>query len=311
LAKLGRATRLSDSLQITKLQNYPITKLDSIAIISKPYRTGVERIASQLVDWLRAHGYRVIVDKETARYAPGDEEVDRADLAAKAPSLVVVLGGDGTMLAAARSVARTGIPILGVNLGSLGFLTEVPLPDLYPTLEAVHEKRCRIESRAMLHCSLLRQEKRVAEYDALNDIVVSKSALARIVDFDVEIDSQFVSNYKADGLIVATPTGSTAYSLAAGGPILAPDVKAFVVTPVSPHALTNRPLVVRDAAEIVLIVRTTQEGAFLSVDGQVGIAVQDGDRIICAKSKHEVRLVRLENRTFFDVLRTKLKWGER
>ncbi|MCI0353496.1 MAG: NAD(+)/NADH kinase [Acidobacteria bacterium] len=285
--------------------------MTSIAIISKPYRTGVERIAAQLVDWLRAHNYRVIVDRETARYAPGDEEVDRAELAAKAPSLVVVLGGDGTMLAAARAVARTGIPILGVNLGSLGFLTEVPLPDLYPTLEAVHEKRCRIESRAMLHCCLLRQENCVAEYDALNDIVVSKSALARIVDFDVEIDSQFVSNYKADGLIVATPTGSTAYSLAAGGPILAPDVNGFVVTPVSPHALTNRPLVVRDAAEIVLIVRTTQEGAFLSVDGQVGIPVQDGDRIVCAKSKHEVRLVRLENRTFFDVLRTKLKWGER
>jgi NAD+ kinase len=285
--------------------------VDSIAIISKPYRTGVERIASQLVEWLRAHKYRVIVDKETARYAPGDEEVDRANLAAKAPSLVVVLGGDGTMLAAARAVARTGIPILGVNLGSLGFLTEVPLPDLYPTLEAVHEKRCRIESRAMVHCRLLRQDKPIADYDALNDIVVSKSALARIVDFDVEIDKQFVSNYKADGLIVSTPTGSTAYSLAAGGPILSPDVNAFVVTPVSPHALTNRPLVVRDTAEITIIVRTTQEGAFLSVDGQVGIPVQDGDRILNAKSKHEVRLVRLENRTFFDVLRTKLKWGER
>lgn len=285
--------------------------MDSIAIISKPYRTGVERIASQLVEWLRAHKYRVIVDKETARYAPGDEEVDRANLAAKAPSLVVVLGGDGTMLAAARAVARTGIPILGVNLGSLGFLTEVPLPDLYPTLEAVHEKRCRIESRAMVHCRLLRQDKPIADYDALNDIVVSKSALARIVDFDVEIDKQFVSNYKADGLIVSTPTGSTAYSLAAGGPILSPDVNAFVVTPVSPHALTNRPLVVRDTAEITIIVRTTQEGAFLSVDGQVGIPVQDGDRILNAKSKHEVRLVRLENRTFFDVLRTKLKWGER
>ena len=299
--------------QISKLPDYPITKflLNSIAIISKPYRTGVERIAAQLVDWLRAHQYRVIVDRETARYAPGDEEVDRAELAAKAPSLVVVLGGDGTMLAAARSVARAGIPILGVNLGSMGFLTEVPLPDLYPTLEAVHEKRCAIESRAMLHCSLMREGKSVAEYDALNDVVVGKSALARIVDFDVEIDRQFVSNYKADGLIVATPTGSTAYSLAAGGPILAPDVNAFVVTPVSSHALTNRPLLVRDTAEIVLIVRTSQEGAFLSVDGQVGMPVQDSDRIVCARSKLEVKLVRLQNRTFFDVLRTKLKWGER
>ncbi len=285
--------------------------MDSVAIISKPYRAGVERIAAQLVDWLRAHQYHVIVDCETARYAPGDEEVERDDLAGKAPTLVVVLGGDGTMLAAARAVARAGIPILGVNLGSLGFLTEVPLPDLYPTLEALHEKRCSIESRAMVHCCLFRQEKCVAEYDALNDIVVSKSALARIVDFDVEIDGQFVSNYKADGLIVSTPTGSTAYSLAAGGPILAPDVNAFVVTPVSPHALTNRPLLVRDTARIALIVRTTQEGAFLSVDGQVGVPVQDSDRIVCARSKHEVKLVRLQNRTFFDVLRTKLKWGER
>ncbi len=299
------------SPQITKLRNYPITKLNSVAIISKPYRTGVERIASQLVDWLRAHQYRVIVDRETAQYAPGDEEVERTTLAAKAPSLVVVLGGDGTMLAAARAVAKAGIPILGVNLGSLGFLTEVPLPDLYPTLEAVHEKRCAIESRAMVHCCLMRKDQCTAEYDALNDIVVGKSALARIMDFDLEIGGQLVSNYKADGLIVATPTGSTAYSLAAGGPILAPDVNAFVITPVSPHALTNRPLVVRDTAEIVVIVRTTQEGAFLSVDGQVGVPVLDSDRIVCTRSKLEVKLVRLRNRTFFDVLRTKLKWGER
>ncbi len=287
------------------------TKLKSVGIISKPYKHGVERIAGHLVEWLHKHDYRVLVDTETSAYAQGDETVDRAAMAAAGPDFVVVLGGDGTMLAAARALAKSRIPILGVNLGSLGFLTEVPLPDLYPTLEAVHEGGCVIEARAMLHSQLRRGGECVAEHEALNDAVVGKSALARIMDFDVEIDGAFVSNYKADGLIVATPTGSTAYSLAAGGPILAPQVNAFLITPVSSHALTNRPLVVRDSAEITIVTKSTQEGAFLSIDGQVGMPVLDGDRLVCRKSQHEIRLLRLDSTTFFDVLRTKLKWGER
>ena len=285
--------------------------MKSVGIISKPSKPELKEILPGLVQWLRAHGYDVFVDKEAAAYAPGLEVVERERMAARKPEFVIVLGGDGTLLAAARAVSRAKIPILGVNLGSLGFLTEVSLSELYPTLEAVHEKRCALESRTMLHCQLVREGKCAAEYEALNDIVISKGALARISDFDVHIDRAFISNYKADGLIVATPTGSTAYSLAAGGPILSPDVSAFVITPVSSHALTNRPLVVRDAAEIEVRVKNTQDESFLTVDGQVGMPVREQDRIVCRKSQHQVQLLRLKNKTFFDVLRVKLKWGQR
>ncbi|MCI0348726.1 MAG: NAD(+)/NADH kinase [Acidobacteriales bacterium] len=285
--------------------------MKSVAIISKPSKPELKPLLPKLLDWLREHGYEPFIDQQTAAYVSGPDVVERDLIAFRKPEFVVVLGGDGTLLAAARAVARAEIPILGVNLGSLGFLTEVSLADLYPTLQAVHEKRCAIDSRAMLHCQLVREGKCASEYEALNDVVVSKGALARISDFDVYIDDMFVSNYKADGLIIATPTGSTAYSLAAGGPILAPDVPGFVITPVSSHALTNRPLVVRDAAGIEIRIKSTQEDAFLTVDGQVGMPVRDGDRIACRKSKHQVKLLRRKEKTFFDVLRVKLKWGER
>jgi NAD+ kinase len=215
------------------------------------------------------------------------------------------------MLAAARALAQAGIPIMGVNLGGLGFLTEVPVAELYPTLEAVIENRCLIESRSMIHCHLMRGGQRVAHYDAMNDAVVSKSALARIIEFDIRVNEQFVSSYRADGLIVSTPTGSTAYSLAAGGPILAPDVDALLITPISPHTLTNRPLVVKDTYEVKVLIKTVQEEAFLTVDGQVGIPLLDGDVLTCKRSARKVHLLRLGDRSFFDVLRMKLKWGER
>ena len=283
----------------------------SAGIISKPNKPEIKEIAQGLVQWLEGHGYKVFMDKETAACAPGSEVVERELMATRRPEFVVVLGGDGTMLTAARVLARSGIPILGVNLGSLGFLTEVTLAELYPTLEAMEKDQCTTESRSMMHCQLERGGKSVASYEALNDAVVSKSALARIADFSVQVDSTFVSQYKADGLILATPTGSTAYSLAAGGPVLAPDVAAFVITPISSHALTNRPLVVRDTAEIVVVVKSIQEKAYLTVDGQVGVPVHDGDRLVCRKSQETVKLLRLAKRTFFDVLRGKLKWGER
>jgi NAD+ kinase len=285
--------------------------MKSVAIISKPGKPELTEIVPQLVRWLRTRDYEVFADQETGAYSPGLEVVERDLLAFRKPDFVVVLGGDGTLLAAARAVSRARIPILGVNLGSLGFLTEVALAELYPTLEAMHEKRCAVECRAMLHCQLVRDGVCASEYEALNDIVVSKGALARISDFDVFIDRAFVSNYKADGLILATPTGSTAYSLAAGGPILSPEVAAFVITPVSPHALTNRPLVVRDSAEIEIRIKSTQEDSFLTVDGQVGMPVRDSDRVLCRKSQHQVQLLRLKDKAFFDVLRVKLKWGER
>lgn len=284
--------------------------MKSAVIFSKPAKPELAQIVPELLRWFEQHDYRVVVDQETAAYASGPEVVEREAVAGRNPKFVVVLGGDGTLLAAARAVAKAGIPVLGVNLGSLGFLTEVPLSDLYPTLEAVDQDQCGTEPRSMLLCQLLRGGKCVAQYHALNDVVVNKSAIARLADFDLYIDGDFVSNYKADGLIVATPTGSTAYSLAAGGPVLMPSVEGFVITPVSPHALTHRPLVVRDSVEISIVVKAAEEHAFLSVDGQVGMPLMDGDRVNCRKSQHQVQLLRMK-KTFFDVLRTKLKWGQR
>jgi NAD+ kinase len=264
--------------------------------------------------WLREKKFSVAVDRETSAYLPRSASVrvtPREKLASARPEFAIVLGGDGTMLAAARALAKSHVPILGVNLGGLGFLTEVALEELYPTLTAAVEGHCVRERRAMLHCEVKRNGKTISRHDLLNDAVVNKTELARIADFDVYIDGQFVSNYKADGLIVATPTGSTAYSLAAGGPILLPDVNALAITPVSPHALTNRPLVVCDTAEIAIAVRSAEGSAYLSIDGQVGEGLRDGDRVLCRRSRFEVELLKLKSRTFFDVLRSKLKWGAR
>lgn len=286
------------------------TRTKAVAIMSKPSKSELARILPDLLAWFRKHNYKVLIDRETSPYVKGPEVVVRSEMAAHPLDLVVVLGGDGTLLSAARAVAKAAVPILGVNLGALGFLAEVPLPELYETLDALEKNCCTAEPRSMLYCKLVRAGSSVAEYTALNDVVVSKSAIARLNNFDLLIDQIFVTSYKADGLIVSTPTGSTAYSLAAGGPILMPSVNAFVVTPVSPHSLTHRALVVRDSAEIEIVVKTGEEEAYLSVDGQVGMPVHDGDRICCRKSEHMVRLLRIK-KTFFDVLRTKLKWGQR
>ncbi|MFL6299397.1 MAG: NAD(+)/NADH kinase [Terriglobales bacterium] len=282
-----------------------------VAIISKPNHPELSKLVPRLLEWLREHKYEVVADPETAAFAKGAKPVSRDQIAAQKPDFVIVLGGDGTLLAAARAVAQADIPILGVNLGSLGFLTEVALDELFLTLESVKADCCATDIRSMLHCELLRGGKSIGNYEALNDVVASKSTIARMADFDVSVDKKFVSNYKADGVIIATPTGSTAYSLAAGGPIVLPGVDALVITPVSPHALTNRPLVLRGDSEIEIMVKNTQEGAFLTVDGQTGVELRAGDRIVCRKSKHQVRLFRMTQRTFFDVLRAKLKWGER
>lgn len=282
----------------------------SVAIVSKPAKPEVAEILPRLFEWLDQHRYEVIVDRETAAYTNGKEIVERGQIGRRKPDYAIVLGGDGTLLSAARSVAKAGVPILGVNLGTLGFLTEVPLAELYPALDAIHGNHYSIDCRSMVSCQLVREGECIASYDALNDAIVNKVSIARLASLDLYIDDMFVSNYKADGMIVATPTGSTAYSVAAGGPILMPSVEAFVVTPVSPHSLTHRPLVVRDTSEIVVLVNTEQESAYLSIDGQVGIELRDGDRIVCRKSQYMVKLMRI-SKTFFDVLRTKLKWGQR
>ena len=282
----------------------------SAAIISKPNKPELAEIVPSLLDWFRQHQYQVVVDPETAPYASGIRVLAREAMADLALNFVVVLGGDGTLLAAARAVAKAGIPVLGVNLGALGFLTEVPLEEMYATLEGIEASRCHVEPRSMVRCEVVRKNAGLASFDAVNDVVVGKSTIARLNHCDVYVDGVFVSSYQADSLIVSTPTGSTAYSLAAGGPILMPSVGAFVITPVSAHSLTHRSLVVPDSAEIEIIAKTGDDEAYLSVDGQIGMPLQDGDRLRCRKSELQIKLLHVSG-TFFDVLRTKLKWGQR
>jgi len=279
--------------------------------MSKPAKPELARILPELMQWLTSRNYHVVIDAETAVYMQGPEIVEREKMGAQALNFVIVLGGDGTFLSAARVVAKTGIPILGINLGTLGFLTEVPLAELYDSLEAVDQQRCPIEERSLIYSQLVRGGECIANFDSLNDVIVSKAAIARLASFELYIDQMFVSNYKADGLIVATPTGSTAYSLAAGGPVVVPTVDALVITPISPHALTNRPLVVQGGVEVKVSIFLRQHEAFLTVDGQVGIPLKDGDEILCRRSGRCVNLMRLNGNRFFEVLRNKLHWGER
>jgi NAD+ kinase len=279
-------------------------------IISKPGKAELAAVVPPLLAWFGEHQYEVVVDPETALHAPGVEVLTRDQMASRPLNFVVVLGGDGTLLSAARAVSKAGIPVLGVNLGSLGFLTEVPLENLYDTLRSIEQSCCNLDVRSMVHCEVYRKEASIGSFDALNDVVVGKGTIARLNHCDVYIDRVFVSSYQADSLIVSTATGSTAYSLAAGGPILMPSVDAFVVTPVSAHSLTHRPLVVRDSSVIEIVVKTGEDEAYLSLDGQIGMPMMDGDRVLCRKSEHQVKLLHTQG-TFFDVLRTKLKWGQR
>jgi NAD+ kinase len=280
------------------------------AIISRPARAEVARTIPELLAWLQAHGYRVIVDPETAKYSNGQEEVLRSQMSSRPLDLVIVLGGDGTLLSAVRATAAVDAPLLGVNLGSLGFLTDVPLSSMFSMLDAIAQGRAPVEQRSLMQCDLLRGEEILGSYKAFNDVVVNKTALARLNNYDLFVDKVFVSSYRADGMIVATPTGSTAYSLSAGGPVVMPTVKAFVVTPVAPHSLTHRPLVVPDSAVIEILLRSDEEVAYLSMDGQPGVDLKDGDRVRCRRSEHKISLFRTDT-DFFHVLRTKLKWGER
>src|SRR6202162_4882763 len=279
------------------------------AIISRPARPEVAGIFPQLLAWLQAHGYKVIVDPETAKYSSGHEEVERSQMSSRRLDLVVVLGGDGTLLSAVRDTAATDAPLLGVNLGSLGFLTDVPLPSLFSMLDQIAEGRAAVEQRSLMQCDLLRGSEILGSYKAFNDVVVNKTALARLNNYDLFVDKVFVSSYRADGMIVATPTGSTAYSLSAGGPVVMPTVKAFVITPVGPPSLPDRPLVVPDSSVVEILLRSDEEVAYLSLDGQPGLDLKDGDRVRCRRSEHKISLFRTDA-DFFHVLRNKLKWGE-
>ncbi len=284
------------------------------AIISKPQKTELGTILPELRAWLRERGWTCVLDIESAAYLPdvGTEGVTRVELAERKPDLVVVLGGDGTLLAAARAFAHTHIPLLSVNLGSLGFLTEIPLADMYATLQAWCDGTASIEVRNMMRAELYcGGDKLTRQWDALNDVVVAKGTIARMADFAVEIDQQPVATFRADGIILSTPTGSTAYNLSAGGPIVMPTVNAMLVTPICPHLLTIRPIVVPGESAISVRVTGVPNETYLTVDGQEAVPMHVGDEVHCCRSEYSVRLLRLKPNGLFNVLRSKLKWGER
>ena len=280
-------------------------------IICKPIPEMVTAVVPELRRWLETRKVEVFVDPRTrTTLDPTGPAMTREEMAAKV-DLVIVLGGDGTLLAAARALGGHEVPILAVNLGGLGFLTSVTLEELYPVLETILAGAHLTSERMMLEAEIVRSNKPAERLTALNDAVANKAALARMLDFDVHVDHHHVGRYRADGLIVATPTGSTAYSLAAGGPIIHPDLDAFVITPICPHMLTNRPLVVPDTAKVELDFVELGEPVFLTLDGQVGFQLEPKDRVIITKSASKVTFVSPPRLTYYEILRSKLRWGER
>jgi NAD+ kinase len=286
-------------------------QVKKIGIISKPRKSEVRDVVLPLLNWLREHSIEVCLDKETGSILEShDKCVTRNEMPSHV-DLIIVLGGDGTLLAAARVLNRKPVPILAVNLGSLGFLTVITQEELFVTLEAVLAGNYRSDKRVQIEGELIRADETISSFLALNDVVVNKGAIARILDFEVLVDGQFVSTFKSDGLIISTPTGSTAYSLAAGGPIVAPAVAAFVMTPICAHTLTNRPLVLPDSATVEIIVKTQREAAYLTVDGQMGITAHSEDIVRMKKASSTVEIIQPVSRDYFEILREKLKWGER
>ena len=285
----------------------------TVGIVSKPNSPAAESIVPALIEWLRGRGMTIRIDEQTAFYAgPGGRSSGLPRPAVpEGCDLVIVLGGDGTLLAAARAIGRRETPLFPVNLGGLGFLTAITIDELYPELERAFRGEHRIAKRRLLATEVVRGGEVVAAYEALNDAVLTKASIARMIDLDAHVDEQFVCAYKADGLIVSTPTGSTAYSLSAGGPIIFPSVPAICITPICPHMLTNRPVLVPETSVIRVISRAPDESVFLAIDGQVGNPIREGDTLVCRSSDYTLRLVRPPHMMFFDVLRQKLKWGER
>jgi NAD+ kinase len=280
------------------------------AIISKPQKPEVAPLLPPLIAWLEDHDYVALLDTDSAAYL-GEQGIDRTELPNHNPRVVIVLGGDGTLLSAARAFARTNTPILSVNLGSLAFLTETPLSELYETLENWCNNCAAIEVRDMMHARLVRDGVTLREWDALNDVVVAKGTIARMADYTVRIDDQLVATFRADGVIVATPTGSTAYNLAADGPIVMPTVSCMVITPICPHLLTIRPIVMPGESHVAIRVEGVPNQIYLTVDGQEAVELALGDEVECYRSDARVQFLRLHPNGLFNVLRSKLKWGVR
>jgi len=282
--------------------------LRKIGLLFKKHDPRTQGILAEIVPWLQAQGAEVLLDSELARQYRGTCSPCRLEELPARAEAVAVFGGDGTLLSAARLAAERGTPILGINLGSLGFLTEVKLEEAQPALEALLSGNYQLEERMLLEVDVARGGQRVDRFRALNDVVINKGALARIIEMEVLVDEQLVTVFRADGLILSTPTGSTAYSLSAGGPILHPTLDAVIITPICPHTLTNRPVVVAERSKLSVTLRHGSD-VMLTVDGQVGIPLEPLDRLTVERSRATIRLVQPAGSKFFKTLREKLKWG--
>lgn len=285
--------------------------LHNVAIFAKMHDPRCQVVANELVSWLEERGCAPLVDEHLARHISNQKGIPQEEIREQA-ELVVVLGGDGTLISVARLFSGRDVPILGVNLGSLGFLTEITLEELYPRLERCLEGNPRVSERMMLEVTLHREGKAIEKCHVLNDVVINKGALARIVDLETRVNRHFLTTYKGDGLIISTPTGSTGYSMAAGGPIIQPLMSCIVITPICPHTLTNRPIVITDDSIVsVTVTSSFDENVYLTLDGQVGFELKEGDSVEIRRALKTTALVMSRSKDYFEILRTKLKWGER
>jgi NAD+ kinase len=291
-----------------------MTAIKRIGVVVKPHQPDALDTLCRLTEWLNQKeiqlvGQREIAHEQIERQTGCAVEIVKDDQLASSVDLILVLGGDGTMIATARIIGDAEVPVIGVNYGGLGYLAEFPIEELFTALESILSGEYKVQKRVMLAVELWRGEELITRSRVLNDVVVNKSALARIIEMEAYLDSQFVNRFRADGLIVATPTGSTAYNLSAGGPVIYPSMNAVVITPICPFTLSNRPIVVPDESMIEVRLMTDKEEVALTLDGQVGVPLQVRDRIVIRKSRTTFNLVQPPNRNYFDVLRDKLKWG--
>jgi NAD+ kinase len=290
--------------------------MNRIGIIAKKNKPEAVPIAGKLVEWLRAKKIKAYVEREIGGLlrptgsGEGWEAIDREKIPADV-DMIIVLGGDGTLLSVARQVWNKNIPILGVNLGGLGFLTEITLDELYPVLERVVQDDFAVNEREVLKAAVIRRGKRVAEFIVLNDAVINKGALARIIDLETTINGEYLSTFRSDGLIISTPTGSTAYNLSAGGPIVYPSLHTIIITPICPHTLTIRPIIIPDDVKIRALLKSGDEEVTLTLDGQVGFTLEFEDVVEVGKAEGRILLIKSPYRHYFELLREKLKWGER
>lgn len=286
-------------------------QIKTVGVIVKPNHAEAWKTACELSEWLEQRNI-ALIGKPSAEPGKPDRalcDIEVVDGDKFDADLIIVLGGDGTMISTARLIGDREVLVLGINYGSLGYLTEFRIEEMFTALEAILGGEYEIDRRVMLHADHLRDGELLATGRVLNDVVINKAALARIIEIDVTLNGLFVNSFRADGLIVSTPTGSTAYNLSAGGPIIYPSMNAVVLTPICPFTLTNRPIVVPDTAEIELKLINENEGVVLTLDGQIGYPMKANDRVLIRKSRTTFNLVQPTNRNYFDVLRNKLKWG--